>query len=96
MSNSEGSARVFAGLATFLVVFFAPRLLPEMFGDSFPTVLWGLFSLAAAALVIQLVRLHQRVKRLEMQTYSSRLCWRSWRKKLTSCCKRRSLLPFRA
>ncbi len=69
MSNSEGSARVFAGLATFLVVFFAPRLLPEMFGDSFPTVLWGLFSLAAAALVIQLVRLHQRVKRLEMQTY---------------------------
>ena len=69
MSNSEGSARVFAGLATFLVVFFAPRLLPEMFGDSFPTVLWGLFSLAAAALIIQLVRLHQRVKRLEMQTY---------------------------
>ena len=69
MSNSEGSARVFAGLATFLVVFFAPKLLPEMFGDSFPTVLWGLFSLAAAALVIQLVRLHQRVKRLEMQTY---------------------------
>ena len=69
MSNSEGSTRVFAGLATFLVVFFAPRLLPEMFGDSFPTVLWGLFSLAAAALVIQLVRLHQRVKRLEMQTY---------------------------
>lgn len=69
MSNSEGSARVFAGLATFLVVFFAPRLLPEMFGDSFPTVLWGLFSLAAAALVIYLVRLHQRVKRLEMQTY---------------------------
>lgn len=69
MSNSEGSARVFAGLATFLVVFFAPKLLPEMFGDSFPTVLWGLFSLAAAALVIYLVRLHQRVKRLEMQTY---------------------------
>lgn len=69
MSNSEGSTRVFAGLATFLVVFFAPRLLPEMFGDSFPTVLWGLFSLAAAALVIYLVRLHQRVKRLEMQTY---------------------------
>ena len=69
MSNSEGSARVFAGLVTFLVVFFAPRLLPVMFDDSFPTVLWGLFSLAAAALVIYLVRLHQRVKRLEMQTY---------------------------
>lgn len=69
MHNAEGSARVFAGLATFLVIFFAPRLLPAMFGDSFPTVLWGLFSLAAAALVIQLVRLHQRVKRLEMQTY---------------------------
>ena len=69
MSNSEGSTRVAAGLVTFLVVFFAPKLLPEIFGDSFPTVLWGLFSLAAAALVIQLVRLHQRVKRLEMQTY---------------------------
>lgn len=68
MRNAEGSMRVFAGIATFLVVFFAPNLLLEMFGDSFPTVLWGLFSLAAAALVIYLVRLHQRVKRLEMQT----------------------------
>ena len=68
MNNAEGSARIFAGLATFLVIFFAPRLLPAMFGDSFPTILWGLFSLAAAALVIQLVRLHQRVKQLEMQT----------------------------
>ena len=68
MRNAEGSARVAAGLITFLVIFFAPNLLLQVFNDSLPTVLWGLFSLAAAALVIYLVRLHQRVKRLEMQT----------------------------
>ena len=68
MSNSEGSMRVFAGAAAFLVVFFAPNLLLEMFGNSFFTALCGLFALVTAGLVMTLVRLHQRVKRLEMQT----------------------------
>ena len=69
MSNSEGSTRVFAGIATFFVVFFVPRLLPYMFDDSFPAVLWGLIALAAAWVAVCLVSLKQRVKRLEMQTY---------------------------
>ena len=69
MSNSEGSTRVFAGIATFLVVFFAPKLLVQMFDDSLPTVLWGLIALAAAWVAVCLVSLKQRVKRLEMQTY---------------------------
>ena len=69
MSNSEGSARVFAGIATFLVVFFVPKLLPVMFDDSLPTALWGLIALAAAWVAVCLVSLKQRVKRLEMQTY---------------------------
>lgn len=68
MSNSDGSMRVFAGVAAFLVVFFAPNLLLEMFGNSFFTALCGLLGLAAAALVMNLIRLHQRVKRLETQT----------------------------
>lgn len=68
MSNSERSARVFAGIATFLVVFFIPKLLPVMFDDSLPTVLWGLIALAAAWVAVCLVSLKQRVKRLEMQT----------------------------
>ena len=67
MSNSERSARVFAGIATFLVVFFIPKLLPVMFDDSLPTVLWGLIALAAAWVAVCLVSLKQRVKRLEMQ-----------------------------
>lgn len=69
MNNSEGSARVFAGIATFLVVFFVPKLLPVMFDDSLPTALWGLIALAAAWVAVCLVSLKQRVKRLEMQTY---------------------------
>ena len=68
MNNSERSARVFAGIATFLVVFFVPKLLPVMFDDSLPTVLWGLIALAAAWVAVCLVSLKQRVKRLEMQT----------------------------
>ena len=69
MNNSERSTRVFAGIATFLVAFFVPKLLPVLFSDSFPTVLWGLISLAAAWVAVCLVSLKQRVKRLEMQTY---------------------------
>ena len=42
MNSTERSTRVFAGIAAFLVVFSAPRLLLEMFDDSFPTVLLGL------------------------------------------------------
>ena len=68
MSNSERSARVFAGIATFLVLFFVPKLLPVMFDDSLPAVLWGLIALAAAWVAVCLVSLKQRVKRLEMQT----------------------------
>ena len=48
MNSTERSTRVFAGIAAFLVVFSAPRLLLEMFDDSFPTVLLGLTALAAA------------------------------------------------
>ena len=33
--NSTESTRVFAGIAAFLVVFSAPRLLLEMFDNSF-------------------------------------------------------------
>ena len=71
MSNSEGSARVFAGIATFLlVVFFLPKLLVPIFEESSLTVLcWGLVALAAAWVAVCLVSLKQRVKRLEMQTY---------------------------
>ena len=69
MSNSEGSARVFAGIATFFVVFFLPKLLVPIFGESSLTVLWGLVALAAARVAVCLVSLKQRVKRLEMQTY---------------------------
>mgnify|MGYP000743627591 CR=1 FL=1 len=65
MNSTERSTRVFAGIAAFLVVFSAPRLLLEMFDDSFPTVLLGLTALAAAWAVVCLVSL--RVKRLEMQ-----------------------------
>ena len=56
MNSTERSTRVFAGIAAFLVVFSAPRLLLEMFDDSFPA--WA---------VVCLVSLRQRVKRLEMQ-----------------------------
>ena len=69
MSNSEGSARVFAGIATFFVVFFLPKLLVPIFEESSLTVLWGLVALAAAWVAVCLVSLKQRVKRLEMQTY---------------------------
>ena len=69
MNNSERSARVFAGIATFLVFFFVPKLLPVMFDDSLPTALWGLIALAAAWVAVCLVSLKQRVQRLEMQTY---------------------------
>ena len=69
MSNSEGSARVFAGIATFFVVFFLPKLLVPIFEESSLTVLWGLVALAAAWVTVCLVSLKQRVKRLEMQTY---------------------------
>lgn len=69
MNNAERSARVFAGIATFLVVFFAPKLLVQMFDDSLTTVLLGLIALAAAGVAVCLVSLRQRVKRLEMQTY---------------------------
>ena len=67
MSNSEGSARVFAGIATFFVVFFLPKLLVPIFEESSLTVLWGLVALAAAWVAVCLVSLKQRVKRLEMQ-----------------------------
>ena len=67
MNSTERSTRVFAGIAAFLVVFSAPRLLLEMFDDSFPKVLLGLTALAAAWAVVCLVSLRQRVKRLEMQ-----------------------------
>ena len=67
MNSTERSTRVFAGIATFLVVFFVPKLLPVMFDDSLPTVLWGLIALAAAWVAVCLVSLKQRVKRLEMQ-----------------------------
>ena len=66
MNSTERSTRVFAGIAAFLVVFSAPRLLLEMFDDSFPPVLLGLPAPAAGA-VVCLVSLRQRVKRLEMQ-----------------------------
>ena len=69
MSNSEGSARVFAGIATFFVVFFLPKLLLPSFEESSLSVLWGLVALAAAWVAVCLVSLKQRVKRLEMQTY---------------------------
>ena len=69
MSNSEGSARVFAGIATFFVVFFLPKLLGPIFEESSLTVLWGLVALAAAWVAVCLVSLKQRIKRLEMQTY---------------------------
>ena len=69
MNSTERSTRVFAGIATFLVVFFVPKLLPVMFDDSLPAVLWGLIALAAAWVAVCLVSLKQRVKRLEMQTY---------------------------
>ena len=69
MSNSEGSARVFAGIATFFVVFFLPKILVPIFEESSLTVLWGLVALAAAWVAVRLVSLKQRVKRLEMQTY---------------------------
>ena len=69
MSNSEGSARVFAGIATFFVDFFLPKLLVPIFEESALTVLWGLVALAAARVAVCLVSLKQRVKRLEMQTY---------------------------
>ena len=69
MSNSERSARVFAGIATFFVLFFLPSLLAPIFGESSLTVLWGLIALAAAGVAVCLVSLRQRVKRLEMQTY---------------------------
>ncbi len=69
MSNSEGSARVFAGIATFFVVFFLPKLLVPIFEESSLTVLWGLVALAAAWVAMCLVSLKQRIKRLEMQTY---------------------------
>ena len=52
MNCTERSTRVFAGIAAFLVVFSAPRLLLEMFDDSFPTVLLGLTALAAAWAVV--------------------------------------------
>ena len=67
MNHSLGSTRTVAGLATFLVVFFAPQLLAAMFPESLFQALWGLVSLAAAAAVICLVRLHQRMKQLEAQ-----------------------------
>lgn len=57
MNSTERSTRVFAGIAAFLVVFSAPRLLLEMFDDSFPTVLLGLTALAAAWAVVCLVSL---------------------------------------
>ena len=69
MSNSEGSARVFAGIATFFVVFFLPKLLVPIFEESYLTVMWGLVALAAAWVAVCLVSLKQRIKRLEMQTY---------------------------
>ena len=69
MSNSEGSARVFAGIATFFGVFFLPKLIVPIFEESSLTVLWGLVALAAAWVAVCLVSLKQRVKRLEMQTY---------------------------
>ena len=69
MSNSEGSARVFAGIATFFVVFFLPKLIVPIFEESSLTVLWGLVALAAAWVAVCLVSLKQRVKRLEMKTY---------------------------
>lgn len=61
MSNSEGSARVFAGIATFFVVFFLPKLLVPIFEESSLTVLWGLVALAAAWVAVCLVSLKQRV-----------------------------------
>lgn len=69
MNNAERSARVFAGIATFFVLFFLPSLLAPIFGESSLTVLWGLIALAAAGVAVCLVSLRQRVKRLEMQTY---------------------------
>ena len=65
--NSTERSTGSCGIAAFLVVFSAPRLLLEMFDDSFPTVLLGLTALAAAWAVVCLVSLRQRVKRLEMQ-----------------------------
>ena len=69
MSNSEGSTRGFAGIATFFVVFVLPKLLVPIFEESSLTVLWGLVALAAAWVAVCLVSLKQRIKRLEMQTY---------------------------
>ena len=69
MNSTERSTRVFAGIATFFVVFFLPKLLVPIFEESSLTVLWGLVALAAAWVAVCLVSLKQRVKRLEMQTY---------------------------
>ena len=69
MNSTERSTRVFAGIATFFVVFFLPKLLVPIFEESSLTVLWGLVALAAARVAVCLVSLKQRVKRLEMQTY---------------------------
>lgn len=85
MNSTERSTRVFAGIAAFLVVFSAPRLLLEMFDDSFPTVLLGLTALAAACAVVCLVSLRQRVKRLEMQAAISRPSWMIWQNRPASC-----------
>ncbi len=68
MRNSEGSARVFAGVVTALAVFFLPRVLAPMLWDSSLTIFWALFSLAAAWVAVSLVSLKQRVKQLEMKT----------------------------
>ena len=67
MNSTERSTRVFAGIATFFVVFFLPKLLVPIFEESSLTVLWGLVALAAAWVAVCLVSLRQRVKRLEMQ-----------------------------
>ena len=80
MNSTERSTRVFAGIAAFLVVFSAPRLLLEMFDDSFPTVLLGLTALAAAWAVVCLVSLRQRCR-----PAISRPSWMIWQNRPASC-----------
>ena len=67
MSNSEKITRVITVGLTFIAVFFAPAIMRSLLGESVLTALWGLVSLAAAA-VMCLVSLCRRIGQLEKQT----------------------------
>lgn len=85
MNSTERSTRVFAGIAAFLVVFSAPRLLLEMFDDSFPTVLLGLTARPPRGRSCVWSPSGSRVKRLEEQAAISRPSWMIWQNRPASC-----------